>query len=120
MTRPESAFAAPPPRKAPKVKRDTPDEAAEKRYVRLRDRGCVAVRAMQSAHPGTAAWALICSGPIEVDHVRASGGLGLKSETHRRNMVCLCTWHHKAKTDYGKTWRPLLIAYLDSVEGPST
>jgi hypothetical protein len=35
-------------------------------------------------------------------------------------MVSLCLWHHKLKTEYGKVWRPLLIDYLDRVEGPAT
>lgn len=114
MTRLADPFAAPPPRKPPKVKRDTLDEANEKRYVRSRDKGCVAGRAYGF---GPASSGMGCQGRLDVDHVRASGGLGLKSETHRRNMVVLCRHHHDAKTQYGKTWRPLLIAYLERVEG---
>ena len=110
-----SAFAPPPARKAPKVKRDTDAEMAEKAYVRARDRGCVARRILVARIDGLP---VICEGRLEVDHVRASGGLGMKSETHRRNMVLLCAHHHRAKTDYGKTWRPLLIDYLNRVEGP--
>jgi hypothetical protein len=113
MTRPSGPFAAPLPRKAPKVKRDTPDEAAEKRYVRERDRGCVAMRATDNGPPYIE---VRCEGPLDVDHVRASGGIGMKSSTHRSNMVVLCRWHHRLKTDYGKTWRPLLVAYLERVE----
>ena len=104
-------FAAPPPRKPPKVKRDTDAERAEKNYVRARDGGCVAARAR-----GTRG-GLYCEGPLDVDHVRASGGLGMKSPTHRTNMVVLCRHHHRAKTEYGKVWRPLLIQYLERVEG---
>ena len=110
-----SAFAPPPARKSPKVKRDSDQELAEKHYVRARDRGCVARRAAIGAH----AYDLdtpVCDGPLDVDHVRASGGLGMKSPTHRRNMVVLCRHHHRAKTEYGKTWRPLLLAYLERVE----
>jgi hypothetical protein len=58
-----------------------------------------------------------CDGPLDVDHVRASGGLGMKSPTHRTNMVVLCRHHHRAKTEFGKVWRPLLLAYLERVEG---
>jgi hypothetical protein len=43
----------------------------------------------------------------------------MKSPTHRTNMVVLCRHHHRAKTEYGKVWRPLLIAYLERVEGRS-
>ena len=109
-------FAVPPARKSPKVKRDTRFEAAEKRYVRERDRGCVAPRAHNLVYYGNAT-EMSCEGPLDVDHVRASGGLGMKSPTHRTNMVVLCRWHHRLKTEYGKTWRPLLIAYLERVEG---
>jgi 5-methylcytosine-specific restriction endonuclease McrA len=105
-------FAAPPPRKAPKVKRDTDQERAEKNYVRARDRGCVAAWAS-----GIPYLKQPCDGPLDVDHVRASGGLGMKSPTHRTNMVVLCRHHHRAKTEYGKVWRPLLLAYLERVEG---
>jgi hypothetical protein len=54
---------------------------------------------------------------LQVDHVRASGGLGMKSPATRDNLVLLCAWHHKAKTDFGRVWRPLLLAYLERVEG---
>jgi hypothetical protein len=103
-------FAAPPRMKPKKVKRDTDAERAEKNYVRARDNGCVARR---SAPYNPDMW---CAGPLDVDHVRASGGLGLKSPTHRTNMVVLCRHHHRAKTEYGKVWRPLLLAYLERVE----
>jgi hypothetical protein len=106
-------FAAPPRMKPKKVKRDTDAERAEKNYVRARDNGCVAPRAAREAG---IIHLMPCQGRIEVDHVRASGGLGLKSETHRRNMVSLCLWHHRAKTEWGRVWRPLLLAYLERVE----
>jgi 5-methylcytosine-specific restriction endonuclease McrA len=120
MSRTSSPFAAPPPRKAPKVKRDTDQERAEKNYVRARDNGCVAPRLtyydydMEERLPLPSVG--VCDGPLDVDHVRASGGLGMKSPTHRTNMVVLCRHHHRLKTDWGKTWRPLLIAYLERVE----
>jgi hypothetical protein len=87
MSRTSSPFAAPPPRKAPKVKRDSDQERAEKNYVRARDNGCVAdwlFRHHMTDSP-------VCQGPLDVDH-------------------------HRLKTDWGKTWRPLLIAYLERVE----
>lgn len=113
MTRLSGPFAPPPDRKKPTRKRGTDAERAEYAYVRARDNGCVAGRAygFGPAQSGTG-----CEGPLEVDHVRASGGLGMKSPTHRTNMVVLCRHHHRAKTEYGKTWRPLLIAYLERVE----
>lgn len=114
MTRPASPWAPPPPRKVKPVKRDSADEAAEKAYVRHRDRGCVVAHMPFWARHRLSA--PVCSGPLEVDHVRASGGLGIKSPTHRSNMVLLCHWHHRLKTEYGKVWRPLLLAYLERVE----
>jgi 5-methylcytosine-specific restriction endonuclease McrA len=114
MSRLSGPFASPLKRKPPKVKRDTDAERAEKNYVRARDNGCVAERVATfavSAHD----WR--CDGPLDVDHVRASGGLGMKSPTHRTNLVVLCRHHHRAKTEFGKVWRPLLLAYLERIEG---
>jgi 5-methylcytosine-specific restriction endonuclease McrA len=116
MSRTSSPFAAPPPRKAPKVKRDTDQERAEKSYVRARDNGCVAIRAVRMGGYVLHGPKKPCDGPLDVDHVRASGGLGMKSSTHRSNLVVLCRHHHRLKTDWGKTWRPLLIAYLERIE----
>ncbi len=108
MTRPSSPFAAPPIKRRPAPKRDTAG-LIEKVYVRQRDRSCV-VRDILRVYDE-------CQGPLEVDHVRASGALSKKSVTHRSNMVLLCHWHHKLKTDYGRVWRPLLLAYLERIEG---
>lgn len=118
MTRPSGPFAAPPPRKPPKVKRESDADRAEKNYVRARDGHCVAVRSLQVADLYKGALIpTLCDGPLDVDHVRASGGLGMKSPTHRTNMVTLCRWHHRLKGEYGKVWRPLLLDYLERVEG---
>ena len=104
MTRPSSPFA-PPPIKRVKIKpRKDPVTPAMRNYILCRDGGCVG-RDYSS-----------CEGPIEIDHVRASGGLGLRSPSEKSNLVSLCRWHHKAKTEYGKVWRPLLLAYLERVE----
>jgi 5-methylcytosine-specific restriction endonuclease McrA len=54
-----------------------------------------------------------CHGRLELDHVRASGGLGMKSRTTLDNLVTLCAAHHRYKTEHGRTVRPLLIAYLE-------
>jgi 5-methylcytosine-specific restriction endonuclease McrA len=58
-----------------------------------------------------------CHYAIEVDHVRASGGLGLRSRSTPDNLVSLCRDHHRLKTEHGKTWRPALLAYLTLAEG---
>ena len=55
-----------------------------------------------------------CEGPVERDHVRASGGMGMKSESTRRNGVLLCSnVHHPLKTMEGRKWRPVLIDYIE-------
>lgn len=52
-----------------------------------------------------------CGGSYELDHVRV-GGIGLKSPTRPDNLVKLCSWHHRYKTENGRVARPLLVAYL--------
>jgi hypothetical protein len=50
-----------------------------------------------------------CSGSVELDHVRASGGVGMKSKSIATNGARLCSWHHSLKTREGRTWRPRLL-----------
>ena len=73
------------------------------RAVVARDRGCVAPLIGVMTR---------CSGPREVDHVRA-GGMGLRSPSTLDNLVWLCRGHHREKTLDGRRWRPLLLGYLD-------
>jgi hypothetical protein len=68
-----------------------------------RDGGCVGPRVQM---PGD------CQGTLELDHVRASHGMGMKSETTAENLVTLCGAHHRVKTNAGRTWRPVLLDYL--------
>lgn len=60
----------------------------------------------------------VCSGRLELDHVRASHGVGMKSETTLGNLVALCGTCHRWKTSNGRTARPLLLAYLERVGDP--
>jgi hypothetical protein len=55
-----------------------------------------------------------CYGGVERDHVRASHGIGMKSESSRYNGVLLCSVHHAWKTNHGREGRALLLAYLAS------
>jgi hypothetical protein len=57
-----------------------------------------------------------CAGGLELDHVRASHGMGMKSETSEGNLVALCGAHHLYKTANGKAARPVLLDYLTTVE----
>ncbi len=72
--------------------------------VLARDLGCVAVRAGFTDHR--------CFGGWELDHVRASGGLGMKSPSEPSNLVTLCALAHREKTENGRIWRPKLLDYL--------
>lgn len=73
-----------------------------------RDRGCVGARFSETR----------CAGGLELDHVRASHGIGMKSRTEADNLVALCGSHHREKTNNGRTVRPILLAYLATVEDP--
>lgn len=54
-----------------------------------------------------------CVGQLEKDHIRSSGGLGMKSPSTVENGVLLCNGtHHPLKTREGKTWRPVLLEYV--------
>ena len=79
-----------------------------KAAILARDQGCVGYRV---GFPDST-----CDFYLEVDHVRASHGIGLKSESTRQNGVTLCGRHHRWKTDNGKRARPLLLAYLARFE----
>jgi hypothetical protein len=76
-------------------------------HVRARDRGCVFTR-LGVPHD--------CFGRLELDHVRASGGLGLKSASTASNLVLLCPLAHREKTLNGRRWRPLLLAWIERAE----
>lgn len=70
-----------------------------------RDQGCVAYRAGLTAG--------VCGGSLELDHVRGSGAIGMKSRTTADNLVTLCGTHHRVKTENGRLVRPLLLDYLE-------
>jgi 5-methylcytosine-specific restriction endonuclease McrA len=72
--------------------------------VHERDLGCVGATLGWPSHRDKRG--------IELDHVRASHGLGMKSATELGNLVALCNDCHRYKTDHGREARPLLLAYL--------
>lgn len=86
----------------PKESRGTTIPTAVRRRVRARDLGCVGFGRL----PGP------CEGGIEQDHVRASGGTGMKSVTCDCNLVDLCNGHHRYKTEHGRESRLVLLDYL--------
>lgn len=71
--------------------------------VLQRDQGCVLFGAGD------------CAGALELDHVRASHGVGMKSPTVAENLVTLCGSHHRWKTEHGREARPILLDYLSGV-----
>lgn len=58
-----------------------------------------------------------CEGSIELDHIRASGGIGLKSKSIATNAASMCSAHHSMKTNEGKRWRPRLIDVVRALFG---
>ena len=84
-----------------------PVSPAVRAHVKARDRVCVFTR-LAIPHE--------CFGRLELDHVRASGGLGLRSRSTPDNLVLLCPSAHFAKTLHGREWRPVLLAWIERAE----
>lgn len=80
---------------------------AVRRAVLARDRGCIGPRVGMDGP---------CLGGVELDHVRASHGMGMKSESTPGNLASLCGFHHQERTENGRIWRPRILGYLASVE----
>ena len=89
-----------------KPSRGTEIPAAIRLAVHLRDSGCVGQRLGWDG-PHTSA--------LELDHVRSSGGMGMKSRSTEDNLVALCAECHYFKTNHGRIARPELVAYLETV-----
>jgi 5-methylcytosine-specific restriction endonuclease McrA len=87
---------------APKNYTGTRIDHAMRLRVITRDDGCV----------GFGRFPVECSGALELDHVRGSGGMGMKSRTAEDNLVSLCGACHLWKTLIGRVARPMLLAYL--------
>lgn len=58
-----------------------------------------------------------CFGQVVGDHVRASGGMGMKSRSVAVNCARLCFPHHEKKTHEGRDWRPKLLAVIADLHG---
>jgi 5-methylcytosine-specific restriction endonuclease McrA len=93
-------------RKPMKPSRGTQIPPAIRLTVHLRDNGCVGQRL---------GWPGPHSSALELDHVRASGGISMKSPTTADNLVALCYECHRAKTLNGRALRPELVAYLEAM-----
>lgn len=88
-----------------KPSRGTVIPAVIRLAVYTRDDGCVGAKL---------GWTGPHTSSLQVDHVRASGGMGMKSRTTVDNLVALCGACHRWKTENGRTARPQLIAYLEA------
>ena len=84
-----------------------PVSPAVRAHVRARDRVCAFTR-LGIPHE--------CFGRLELDHVRASGGLGLRSRSTPDNLALLCPVAHRLKTLEGRRWRPVLLAWIEIAE----
>lgn len=61
-----------------------------------------------------------CAGASELDHVRASGGISMKSLSIATNAAQMCSVHHRLKTNAGKTWRPRLLTVIAALASECT
>jgi hypothetical protein len=97
-------------RRKPKPHRD-PVTPETYEHVRRRDRRVTGAECIGPfvGMPGP------CDRWIEEDHVRVGG----RSRSTPDNLVSLCRFHHRMKTEASKVWRPVLINYLDRWEGAS-
>jgi hypothetical protein len=50
--------------------------------------------------------------PVELDHIRASGGISMKSRSTVDNGVTLSAFCHRWKTEHGREARPLLLDWI--------
>ena len=103
-------------RRKPKPHRD-PVTLAMRQEVLARDRGCVtgALHGTSGARgngdPDADLFPEPCIGRLEIDHVLSSG-LGRRGPSTLDNLVTLCWYHHRWKTENARAARPPLLAYL--------
>jgi 5-methylcytosine-specific restriction endonuclease McrA len=90
-----------------RASRGTVIPAEVRRAVHERDLGCVGAKLGWPSHRDKRG--------IELDHVRASHGMGMKSPSTADNLVALCPDCHLWRTEHGREARPILLAYLATV-----
>ena len=73
-----------------------------------RDHGCIGPRIGMPD---------LCLGEVQLDHVRASGGISMKSRSTLDNAASLCVRHHDLKGREGRKWRPVLLDYIARASG---
>lgn len=53
---------------------------------------------------------------LELDHVD-NAGFGKRGPSLTGNLVVLCGYHHRIKTEASRKWKPLLRKYLEGMNG---
>lgn len=85
--------------------------------VRQRDNyGCVGRLLASTAKVGDREVPIFpgpCEGPIELDHIM-NGGLSLRGPSTVDNLVSLCRWHHRWKTENATLGRAVLAVYIET------
>lgn len=56
---------------------------------------------------------------VELDHVE-NAGLGRRGPSTAANLVSLCGYHHRMKTEASRTWKPKLREYLEECNAKSS
>ena len=79
--------------------------------VNRRDKGCVGPRVGMSGSCGSQ-WGSGGKVVLEIDHVNSSG-FGKRGPSMEENLVVLCGYHHRVKTESSKRWRAALNEYLE-------
>jgi 5-methylcytosine-specific restriction endonuclease McrA len=86
-----------------------------RRTVINRDKTCIGPRIGMPKECGTQ-FGPGTKGPVELDHV-VSSGFGKRGPSIEENLVAICGFHHRMKTEASKTWRPKIIEYLEKFYG---
>lgn len=100
-------------------KRHPDDKVSEElaHYVIGRDRVCV-LSVIDATHTCRNTWGdeVPSNGDFELDHVDTLG-FGKRGPSVPWNLVRLCPWGHREKTENARLYRPALREYLMRVEG---
>ncbi len=83
--------------------------------VKLRDQHCVGPSVGMEGECGSQ-WGPGRPVVIELDHVNSSG-FGKRGPSIKENIVLLCGYHHRIKTESSRRWRAALNEYLEQFYG---
>jgi hypothetical protein len=83
--------------------------------VMLRDQSCVGPRVGMEEECGSQ-WGPGRPVVIEMDHVN-SAGFGKRGPSIEENLVVLCGYHHRVKTEASRRWRAAINEYLEQFYG---